>query len=289
MSLSRILNDDGPGPQTPKPPVQVSAPIPVRSIEPAFIDTPRRSPPIHIPYEQRYRRNSGGREYNHDLGHERSHSPRYYPNDPLPPRRLTQSPPHWSEHSASSSKQISPALSRGPDPDSMALPQRMHAPESSYDRMAAYEPPPPAHYAAEQVHHSHGHPYRADWQDEAPLPVAQPPMQPAEAPALDPAPRSGGRTRRARASATNKGDAPIEPAPKRRRKVTDEQNADAVHRVRDDPICTCKIYLILHPSIQPERCLLGSNTKLIHQQVYLRQNLYLLNQPQRSFASPHPT
>ena len=60
MSLSRILNDE---PVEPIQPAQVSAPVPVRQAEPAFVDTYRRSP---VPVSSESGRLEGLRSRNAD-------------------------------------------------------------------------------------------------------------------------------------------------------------------------------------------------------------------------------
>ncbi|KAI5124611.1 hypothetical protein M0805_004221 [Coniferiporia weirii] len=192
MSLSRILNDE---PVEPKhTAIQLSVPVPVRTVDPAFVDTYRRSPPPHSPYPgQRGHSGAGGVRGE------------YEDRPPLDDyvRPMSRSPPVWSHGgpSGSSSKRVSPVLSRGPGPDEAPARLRDRAYESGeYDGPQGYQTLYPA---------------SADWQNGSAQPHESGDMLYQEQ-----EPQPPGRTRRQRNVSYKEGSA--ESSSRKKKKTSDD-------------------------------------------------------------------
>ncbi|KAH8120417.1 SNF2 family N-terminal domain-containing protein [Phellopilus nigrolimitatus] len=209
MSLSRILNDE---PVEPIQTVQVSAPIPVRTVDPAFVDTYRRSPPPHSPYGgQHMHVGPGGMRAEYA---DRDRDVRYN-------RALSQSPLPWTHGgpSSSSSKRVSPVLSRGPTQDD----PQPHFRDRDRDR--PYES---GEYDAPQVYQVL-YPGNPEWQHE-PVPAQEPmdmvyPDQESQS--------SSGRTRR-RTASYREDHTLQEGASRKKKKTGDDAGFQPARRVEEE-------------------------------------------------------
>ncbi|THH07628.1 hypothetical protein EW145_g3261 [Phellinidium pouzarii] len=195
MSLSLILNDE------PVEPIQVSAPVPMRTVEPAFVDTYRRSPPPHSPYSGHFGRSSTSASASVARN---DYADRAAADDGYG-RVASRSPPPWSHGgpSGSSSKRVSPVLSRDPGPDE-ALPrlrERTYESGEYDDGPSVYQTPYPA---------------SSEWQNGS----VQQPSESGDGGYQEQEPQSAGRTRRQRSMAYKEGSA--ESSSRKKKKTSDD-------------------------------------------------------------------
>lgn len=196
MSLSRILNDE---PVEPIQPVQVPAPVPVRQVEPAFVDTYRRSPPSVVSESVQF---EGPRSRNTDRDANAGE------------RGGLEHDWSYGGPSGTSSKRVSPAHSRGPAPDD-ALPHS-RARERVYESME-YDGREPTEYPP-----AYPSPHPANWQNGSSVHGPEP----VEMSYPDQEQPQSGRASRQRSATYREEESNIESSRKKRRTGND---ADLSH------------------------------------------------------------